>query len=105
MEGGFDPDSRRGFDWNQDNWNKKYNDLFRKIIQLRREETLKIGDIKIFSEDDILHIRRKKDDDIIELLINLSSSKEIDIEGEIILSNLYEENKLNKNGFIVIKLA
>ena len=45
LDGGKDPDCRRAFPWDQDNWNHELRDWFKKLIQIRRDRvSLRHGD-------------------------------------------------------------
>lgn len=103
LEGGYDPDNRRTFDWeNKDN--QDYKDLFRKIIKLRSYEEFQKGDIDIKNDKELLCVSRTYKDKNMKLFINLGSDRNLDlIDSEEILSNRYDKGCLKEKGFLVIK--
>ena len=103
MEGEGDPDNRQGMKWNSPNFTISEHQLFKQLIKLRKEEPLKQGDIQIFNIDDLLVIKRTYNHEAISLITNLSNEPH-HYEGNIILSNHYNENnEIEPNGFIVVK--
>lgn len=102
MEGGPDPDNRRGMIWD----NKNYQDpkvlCFKDLIHLRENNELKVGDIKVGVEGDLFFIKRTYDRSNIILYTN-TSDKPILLEGNIILSNNMKGPVLYPNGFAVIR--
>ena len=56
MEGGYDPDCRRTFDWNRQNWNMRVYDTVKKLIRLRKRIA---GEVKYSAQDGVLLIERK----------------------------------------------
>lgn len=47
MEGGYDPDNRRCFDWQQEHWDKEFMESVKKVLALRRDQTVTHGEIRI----------------------------------------------------------
>lgn len=48
LQGGDDPDNRRCFPWNEDDWNRSLRDEVRQLIRLRKdEETLRRGGVQM----------------------------------------------------------
>ena len=58
MSGGYDPDSRRTFDWNENNWDKDLFQTIKELIQLRKEKIK--GKLRMFTEGEIFVIEREK---------------------------------------------
>lgn len=58
MIGGYDPDSRRTFEWNEDNWDKDLFQTIKELIQLRKEKIK--GKLRMFTEGEIFVIEREK---------------------------------------------
>ena len=54
--GGYDPDSRRTFDWNKAHWNMDIYNTVKELIRLRKEQIG--GEIRIFARNDLLVIER-----------------------------------------------
>ncbi|MBS1723650.1 MAG: DUF3459 domain-containing protein [Armatimonadetes bacterium] len=52
MEGGYDPDCRRGMDWSQKTWDLGLLDFYRRLIALRKSEpALRHGKFNTYTED------------------------------------------------------
>ena len=59
MEGKGDPDCRRTFDWNMDNWDLELFHFYQQIIRIREsEEALQSGTIRIRAENGVLYLQR-----------------------------------------------
>lgn len=97
MEGGYDPDSRRGFIKNQQN---KAFKLIIELSKLRKEEDFYSGELYIKNDDDILILERINKKMCYRLLIN-NGSPCIYKSSNIILSNNYIQDVLEKNSFVI----
>lgn len=102
MEGGRDPDNRRGMDWSKENFEDPKFQIFRSLILLRKDNVLIDGDIYIGSEKDIFYIRREYQNNVYTLYCNVSDTQYL-INGNVVVSNNTKGNVINKNGFAVIK--
>lgn len=79
MEGGFDPDSRRTFNWNEGEWDSKFMDEIKTLLNIKSEnELLKNGEVKIYSKDKTLFVERYIDNFKITLKINENFEFKID---------------------------
>ena len=105
MEGGKDPDNRRGMDWSSNEFGSKYNLLFKNIVLLRRNfQSLKEGDIKISCNDGLLIIERfTKNERIVSIINNSGIDKKVKTVGKILISNCFNNDLLCNFGFIVLK--
>ncbi len=54
--GGYDPDSRRTFDWDKTHWNMDIYNTVKDLIRLRKEQIG--GGIRIYAQNDLLVIER-----------------------------------------------
>ncbi len=70
MEGGFDPDSRRCFDWNRDNWDMETWELIQRLIRLKKEPALSRGDFRLTEDGGILTFTRRSDGQTAVLRVN-----------------------------------
>lgn len=70
MEGGFDPDCRRCFDWNEANWDRKTHDLIKKLMILKKEPALSRGSFELTEEQGILTFTRSTDVQTLVLRVN-----------------------------------
>jgi len=102
MEGGIDPDNRRGMNWDSQEFKKKYFDLFSKIVNLRKNNLFKEGDISIHSTNGLFYIERFIGNNKITVVIkNSKNNLKYIVSKDIILSNNYENNTLKGYSFIV----
>ncbi|MGN1295287.1 MAG: glycoside hydrolase family 13 protein [Bacilli bacterium] len=97
MEGGYDPDSRRGFIKNCDN---DAFHLIQELSKLRKEPSFTSGELYIKSEGDILILERQSQKDCYRLIINISSPCTYKAQN-VILSNNYKLNILGKYSFVM----
>lgn len=77
MEGGFDPDSRRCFDWNEERWDMDVWQAFQSLIALKRHPALRGSGICIAEEDGMLAIRRSNKGKCVWLYINLTKEEKL----------------------------
>ena len=77
MIGGYDPDSRRTFDWNENHWDKDLFQTIKELIQLRKEKIK--GKLRMFTEGEIFVIEREK------IFLAVNNTKDTLKYGKIIL--------------------
>ena len=106
MEGGNDPFNRRGMEWNSKVFNSQEFELIKKIYALRKLNAFKEGEMKLSSFNELLLIERSKDNETFTIVINNSNeAKDFVPNGEVILSNEFENNHLLPFGFAVVKIS
>lgn len=111
-EGGYDPDSRRCFDWNEEHHDGEVLSRIKSMIKLRNIEEVMYGDIKIWSEDEIFYLMRKYKEKSLIFAMNFSGKdKKINLSQKILLENrLCTENELINSyvlcneGFVIANL-
>lgn len=104
MEGGTDPDNRRGMEWDSNEFGSKENQLFADITKLRKHEAFKTGDIKVTSKDDLVIIERFNSEESYQVIIN-NSGKDHKIDAKnVLLSNNFDSNTIHNLGFVVMKI-
>lgn len=69
-EGGFDPDCRRCFDWNEASWDMQTHDLIRKLMKLKKGPALSHGTFGIEEKDGIITLIRSAADQTLWLRVN-----------------------------------
>ncbi|WP_414603517.1 hypothetical protein [Streptococcus equi] len=74
MEGGYDPDSRRSFNWDSSTWDMSFWNQVKDIISLRRHAVIQFGSISITSHDDCLCVKRELNGQSIRLLVKMALS-------------------------------
>lgn len=102
MEGGYDPDSRRGFVKNVDN--EAYN-LIKKLAHIRRYKGFVNSKLYISSENGLLILNRVSSKVSYKLVINNSSKNILYKVTNVITSNRYESQKLKKKGFVIERVV
>lgn len=71
MEGGGDPDCRRTFDWNEEDWDKDLRGFYKNIIKIRKsQKSLQYGNIKMSVQDEILYVKRSYNGETVLTVIN-----------------------------------
>ena len=70
MEGGYDPDCRRTFDWNTENWDNETRDLIKRLMKLKKEPALSDGVFGIDEKNGIITIWRTAETQTMYLLVN-----------------------------------
>lgn len=105
MEGGYDPDSRRCFDWEESHWDAKVMRLTRELIALRKSEILQYGDIRIDETGEMLRLTRSYGGRAWTLFINMTQESRdlLPVWAKVLCSNGWEQPKLCKNGFLVVE--
>lgn len=99
MEGGRDPDNRRGMLWDSPMFQSPYHYIFKQLIKLREIDAIKNGEIEFDTYEDCLIIRRLNSSRRLSLLINLNDS--LKINKNPIVANKYHNGILEQDGFIV----
>lgn len=115
LEGGYDPDNRRCFDWNEEHWDKEFGKQFREVIRLRQNKIVEKGGISITAKEDLFILSRYSEEGELVLIAN-QSGKEflISYKGELLLKNQFEvkenaeetgkiQGKLKTDGFLIFK--
>ena len=70
LEGGYDPDCRRTFDWNEAKWNKETRNLIRKLMKLKKEPALSVGTFEVNEADGIITLTRRANGQTLHLRVN-----------------------------------
>lgn len=100
MEGGYDPDCRRCFNWDQATQDNDLLVEMKKIIRLKQLPAIQKGDISITAQGDLLRIRRTTSEQVIELLINNGQEREVSL-GQLVLANGLTDQTLATHGFLI----
>lgn len=70
MEGGYDPDCRRTFDWEEDNWDRETRNLIKKLMMLKKEPALSAGTFGVEEKDGIITFTRSAATQTVQLRVN-----------------------------------
>lgn len=103
MEGNYDPDSRRTFDWDLEKIDNPVKNLIRKL-SLLKQDGLSQGDYKLYTENDLLVLERINKDFIYRLIINGNEINKHYDSNNIILASNENFHTLNPFGFIIEKI-
>lgn len=103
MVGGFDPDCRRGFPYEEAVKGGPHKELLKKILALKKDERLSEGDFECKEERGMLVLTRTLNGKAATLYVN-STDKPIELDVKATLSNLYdiENNVLKPGGFAAV---
>ena len=75
IEGGYDPDSRRGFPWDTKSWDMDFLEKVKELIRIRKQPAVQYGEIKIEEEQEMLHVERMWENSKIILRINMTEEE------------------------------
>ena len=100
MEGGYDPDSRRGF--TKDIKNKAFK-LITKLTELRKEQEFINSKLYIKYENDTLILERISKNYIYRLNVNIGLNYKYEVENNVLFNN-YNKGVLKTNGFVIERI-
>lgn len=102
LEGGYDPDSRRTFNWNTEEWDNEFLNNIKAIISTRKNTSIQNGDISILNKGELVHVERKWREKSVHFLLNLDEKKQkICFEGTPLVSRgLDSDGFLSRYGYI-----
>ena len=104
MEGGSDPDNRRGMRWDKLNLEDNKIKILKEIYNLRNIEAFRTGEMSLKAENDLLIINRFNKEESYKVIINNSNKVvQYKTKDKIILKNNYLDNNLVQSSFLVIK--
>ena len=102
MEGGRDPDNRRGMIWDCPEFASKEHETFRQMLHLRQEQDFVEGRFEASAPNDMLLLRRIGHGCCYNLYCNLGESA-YPLPTTPMLSSRVEGNILHQGGFAIIK--
>ncbi len=76
-EGGYDPDCRRCFDWNEGHWDRSIRDLVRELAAYKQQPALSRGDFSIGERDGMLTITRTAEEQTLTLTLTADGAFDI----------------------------
>lgn len=101
MEGGFDPDSRRGFPWDETGWDICVGRQFRQMTKIRSRDTIRLGEVHITACHGLLTVSRSYGGRRLTLYINMTDRKAALPLTDILLANRYEGGMLETHGYVI----
>lgn len=75
MEGGYDPDCRRTFDWDASTWDKETRALIQTLMRLKKEPALSEGTFSVEEADGIVTITRRAARQCLHLRVNATKEE------------------------------
>ena len=109
MEGGYDPDSRRCFDWEESHWDKDVFGVIQKLIAIHKLDEVRDGEIRVHAKQEMLLVERKREDEKLDLYINMTEQeKEIPVMGKKVLCQnktreISDRVMIGAGGFLIIR--
>lgn len=107
LEGGYDPDSRRCFDWEESHWDEEVMETVRSLTTLRSKDVLKYGGVRIYERRGMLCLERQYRGRQLTLYINLTGEAVRHVTGDdsrnVMCRHRFEEDALLDNGFVIIE--
>ncbi|MFT4146964.1 MAG: glycoside hydrolase family 13 protein [Mobilitalea sp.] len=106
LEGGYDPDNRRCFDWDENHWDLSFMQKIKTLISLKQIPALQKGEIRITYDEKLCYISRTYLSSEILLVVNQSGETvELSKTGKILIANnLKEDINLLTDGFVVFEM-
>ncbi len=102
LEGGYDPDNRRCFDWEESRWDIPYREKVKQILGLRGLEEVRRGRIRIREQQGLLVLERWGEESLVRLSANQTKEAvPLEIKGEILAQNRFCKGMLQTDGYAV----
>lgn len=100
MEGGYDPDCRRTFDWALENKDNPVKSLIKTLARLKRSGEFSSAEAKIYCRDGMLTVERGD----YKLTVNESGEGKDYTAATVVAANAYGGGVLRSGGFVAEKL-
>lgn len=104
LEGGYDPDNRRCFDWDAAESGSAFTALLKELLSLRSLTVVQRGAIKIEAVGELFSITRSDARESLRLFVNMSGEGTACIaNGSVVTSHGYNAGLLDNEGYVVIR--
>ncbi len=103
LEGNYDPDNRRCFLWEEEQWNKRIHKKIKGLISIHKKYRINEMEYSIDVIHEMICLTRQKMGRVLKLYMNLSEKSHFIKETEIVLENQYKDNILYPKGFVIIR--
>ncbi|MCL2256031.1 MAG: glycoside hydrolase family 13 protein, partial [Firmicutes bacterium] len=102
LNGGYDPDCRRTFDWNKLDEKIQTKEIISILSKLKERNELMNGEISFATDAELFVLNRISEKGHLRLLIN-NSSKNVghELKGKLLCSHNYDGKSIHKTGFII----
>ncbi|MDR1094129.1 MAG: glycoside hydrolase family 13 protein [Clostridiales bacterium] len=106
MNGGYDPDCRRTFDWGKADADTPIMRAVKGLIDLKKRAALRDGDIKLSAENGLFILERAAGERALRLTLNnMKENAGTGITGKVILSHNLAGNILKAGGFMIEEIG
>lgn len=127
-EGGYDPDNRRCFDWDESHWDYDLRQQLKKLLALRKQESIQCGEIRAEEEGGLFRLRRfpavgnhgmnessgcgdhdrdsRMDGGAQEWVLYANESGAalpVTVQGEVYAQNRFDDGMLESDGYVIIR--
>lgn len=104
LEGGYDPDNRRCFDWEESHWDMHCMEKIKDLLALRKEKAVQTGGIRMYSQNELFVLKRLLEEEELTLYCNRTKeTRTVEAEGEAVVGNGYEQGCLEAEGFVILR--
>ena len=108
LEGGYDPDCRRTFDWDRDNWDMAFMEKVKQLLALKKDRIISKGGIKIYAKHELFILERFLNEEKIVLLHNRGKDTEninhfVKGKWSFVFKSKVEGSMILNNGFAIVK--
>ncbi len=104
MLGGYDPDSRRTFDWSMEKEETPVKELIRRLSLLKKQEDFNKSTFFVECKNDLVILQRKGKESSYRLIINGGQKEEDYFSREIITSHEFKDGKIRPFGFLIERI-
>lgn len=114
-EGGYDPDNRRCFDWDESHWDEEFRTKLKTLLTLRKHPAVQSGEIRAASADGLFCLRRFLPDaeqagdagaapeEWILWTNQTEAALPVEAAGTVFAQNRYHDGMLEPDGYVIIK--
>ncbi len=104
LEGGYDPDNRRCFDWEESRWDADYMKKLKRLLALRSESILQTGEIRMYGRGELFVLRRFAEEGELVLYSNQTEKRvPLKAEGAVEEAVGYGEGRIDAGGFVIFR--
>lgn len=104
LEGGYDPDNRRCFDWDESHWDRDCMEKIKALLALRKEKAVQTGGIRVYSKNGLFVLERFLEEE--ELILYCNRTKEaraVEAGGGAAAGNGFAEGCLEAEGYVILR--
>lgn len=106
LEGGYDPDNRRCFDWDESHWDTDCMEKMKDLLALRKEKAVQTGGIRVYSKNGLFVLKRFLEEEALTLYCNRTKeTRMVEAEGEVVAGNGFADGCLEAEGFVIFRSA